>query len=231
METRRNKQKEASTTPERLLNTAERLFAEYGYDGVGMRALADEAGVNLGAATYHYGSKQKLYIETVMRRFRPIGEERIKLLRQAEKEAKGKPVPVEKIVDCMVRPPFMTVLAHPHFPALLARNLFMPPPFMQELLAKELPPFNEPFVAALARTLPNLPLEVLQMRDMFAGGVTLMVSRQLSKMPLRNSPAFCEFVIKEMVTFIAAGLRTESTISDSDLPPGAFSQTLGETDG
>lgn len=229
METRRNKQSNASTTTERLLNTAERLFAEHGYDGVGMRALANEAGVNLGATTYHYGSKQKLYIETVMRRFRPIGEERIKLLRQAEKEAKGKPVPVETIVDCMLRPPFMTVLAHPHFPALLARNLFMPPPFMQEFLAKELPSFNEPFVAALARTLPNLPLEVLQMRDMFAGGVLLMVSRQLSKMPMRNSPAFCEFVIKEMVTFIAAGLRAESTISGVDLRPMAFSQPLPGT--
>jgi hypothetical protein len=116
------------------------------------------------------------------------------------------------------------VLAHPYFPALLARNLFMPPPFMQEFLAKELPPFNDPFLTALARTLPNLPLEVLQVRDVFAGGVLLMVSRQLSKMPMRNSPAFCEFVLKEMVTFITAGLRTESTISGNDLPPMAFSQ-------
>lgn len=231
MKTRRNKQSDASTTTESLLNTAERLFAEYGYDGVGMRALADEAGVNLGATTYHYGSKEKLYIETVMRRFRPIGEERIKLLRQAEKAAKGKPVPVETIVDCMLRPPFMTVLAHPYFPALLARNLFMPPPFMQEFLAKELPTFNEPFVAALARTLPNLPLEVLRMRDMFAGGVILMVSRQLGKMPMRSNPTFCEFVIKEMVTFITAGLRTEPPISGSDLPPMGFPQTLSATTG
>jgi len=224
METRQNKQSDTSTTAERLLNTAERLFAEHGYDGVGMRALADEAGVNLGATTYHYGSKQKLYIETVMRRFRPIGEERIRLLRLAEKEAQGKPVPVETIVDCMLRPPFMTVLTHPHFPALLARNLFMPPPFMQEFLAKELPTFNEPFLAALARTLPNLPLELLRIRDMFAGGVLLMVSRQLGKMPMRNSPDFCELVLKEMVTFIAAGLRTGSTLPGSDLPPMIFAQ-------
>jgi len=219
METRRNKQGEVSATAERLLHAAERLFAEHGYDGVGLRALADAAGVNLGATTYHFGSKEELYMETVMRRFRPISEERIKLLRQAEKEANGKPVPVEKIVDCMLRPPFMTVLVHPHFSALLARNLFMPPLFMQELLAKELPTFNEPFVAALARTLPNLSLEVLQMRNMFAGGISLIVSRQLSKIPMRNSPAFCEFLIKEMVTFIVAGLRAESMISGSDLPP------------
>jgi len=221
MKTPRNKQCDASATTERLLNTAERLFAEHGYDGVGMRALADEAGVNLGAATYHYGSKEKLYIETVMRCFRPISEERIRLLRQAEKEAKGEPVPVETIVECMLRPPFMTVLVHPYFPALLARNLFMPPPFMQEFMAKEGRPVHEPFIAALARTLPDLPMEVLRIREMFARGVLLMF---LSRMPMPKSPEFCESVLKEMVTFIAAGLRTESTISGADPPSRTFSQ-------
>lgn len=224
MKTRRNKQSDPSTTTESLLNAAERLFAEHGYDGVGMRALADEAGVNLGATTYHFGSKEKLYVETVMRRFRPIREEWIRLLRQAETKAKGKPVPLETIVDCMLRPPFMTVLAHPYFPALLTRNIFMPPPFMQKFMAEEGAPFNEPFIAALARTLPNLPLEVLQIREMFARSVLLMFSSKLSRMPIRNSPELCESVLKEMVTFIVAGLRTESTISGAELPPMTFSQ-------
>jgi len=35
-------------TVQRLLDTAERLFGEHGYDGVGMRILAAEAKVNLG---------------------------------------------------------------------------------------------------------------------------------------------------------------------------------------
>ncbi len=54
-----------------LLDMAERLFDEHGYDGVGMRALAEEAKVNLGVAIYHYSSKEALCIETFMRRFRP----------------------------------------------------------------------------------------------------------------------------------------------------------------
>lgn len=223
MRTRQHRQSDISTTKESLLNAAEHLFAEYGYYGVGMRALADEAGVNLNAATYHYGSKENLYKETVMRRFRPIGEERIRLLRQAEKEARGKPVPVETIVDCMWRPPFMTVLEHPYIPALLARNLFLPPPFMQEVMTQEGASFHRPFLEALARTLPNLPLEALRIREMSARGVWLMLSSRLSKMSMRNSPEFYESVLKEMVTFIAAGLRAESTISDADLPPMSFS--------
>jgi AcrR family transcriptional regulator len=53
-----------------LLDTAERLFDEHGYDA-GMRALAEEAKVNLGTAIYHYSSEEALCIKTFMRRFRP----------------------------------------------------------------------------------------------------------------------------------------------------------------
>jgi len=211
-------QSDTSTTTERLLNTAERLFAEYGYDGVGMRALADVAGVNLGAATYHYGSKEKLYIETFMRRFRPVEAERLELLRQAQATAKGKPISVEKIVDCMIRPPFLCALKHPNFPALLARNLFMPPPFMQEFLLKELAPHTEPFVAVLAQALPKLPPDILRMRVMFSGGALLMFVGQLGKMPgpMSGDRKFVEFALKELVRFIATGLQSQPS---SPVPP------------
>lgn len=217
MNTKQLKQGDASTTTERLLDAAERLFAESGYDGVGMRALAQEAGVNLGAATYHYGSKEKLYVEASIRRFRPLVAERVDSLRRAEKASKGKPLSVETIVDCMVRPPFMTVLAHPYFIALLSRNLFMPPTFMQESLLKEFASINEPFVAAFACTLPELPLEVLQLRVGFSSSVLFMFSNKLSRAPIRSKPALCEAVLKEMVAFISAGILADRAALDPDL--------------
>jgi len=186
-----------------------------------MRALADEAGVNLGAATYHFGSKENLYIETIMRCFRPISEERIRLLRQAERETNGKPIPLETIIDCMVRPALMAVLKNPYFPALFARNLFIPPPFLTEVMAKAGRPVHEPFITALSRTLPNLPKETILIREMFSRGVLLMF---LSRIPMQKSPEFYECVLKEMVAFIAAGLRADSTISDADLPSMALSR-------
>ena len=217
MNTKQLKQGDASTTTERLLDTAERLFAESGYDGVGMRALAQEAGVNLGATTYHYGSKEKLYVEASIRRFRPLVAERVDLLRRAEKASKGKPLSVETIVDCMVRPPFMTMSAYPYFIALLSRNLFMPPPFMQESLLREFASIDEPFVAAFVRTLPELPLEVLQLRVEFSGAVLFMFSSKLSRAPIRSKPALCEVVLKEMVAFISAGIRADRAALDTDL--------------
>lgn len=207
---RRNPQEQELATSERLLDTAERLFAEFGFDGVGMRALADEAGVNLGATTYHYGSKEKLYVETFMRRFRPTNAARLERLQQAEKLAGGRPLPVETIVDCMLRPPFMTVLKYPNFPGLLARNLFMPPPFLRAELEKEQGASLQIFAVALAKALPQLDPQTLQLRIIFAGGSLLMVASQMARLGLRESPTHCEAALGALVQFISAGLRAES---------------------
>lgn len=48
-------------TKDKLLKTAALLFARHGTDGVSTRELARQAGVNLCAISYYFGSKQKLY--------------------------------------------------------------------------------------------------------------------------------------------------------------------------
>ena len=44
-----------------LITTGARLFAQNGYNGVSMRTLAAEAGVNLSTVSYHFGGKAGLY--------------------------------------------------------------------------------------------------------------------------------------------------------------------------
>ena len=206
-------------TTERLLDTAEKLFAEFGYDGVGMRALAEEAKVNLGATTYHYGSKEALYIETFMRRFRPTNGERLRLLREAEAAAGGQPLPVEKIVDCMVRPPFLSGLKHPHFHALLARNLFTPPPFLFPILHKDLRPNIEAFADALARSLPQVPRDLIETRVMFSMGTLLPLSAQLGRSRLAEDARLMEVILQEVVRFVSAGLQSEPAVPAGSRPP------------
>ena len=48
-------------TPDRILAVARGLFAERGYRGTSVRAITGRAQANLGAVTYHFGSKEKLY--------------------------------------------------------------------------------------------------------------------------------------------------------------------------
>ncbi len=43
-----------------ILETAENLFAERGFDGTSVRDIADEAGVNVAMISYYFGSKEKM---------------------------------------------------------------------------------------------------------------------------------------------------------------------------
>lgn len=47
---------------ERILAAAERLFAEMGYNGVGIRDIAREASCNISTIYHYFGSKKKLYL-------------------------------------------------------------------------------------------------------------------------------------------------------------------------
>jgi AcrR family transcriptional regulator len=49
-----------TTTKKRILDAAEKLFARQGFHATSMRMLTKEAGVNLAAVNYHFGSKVEL---------------------------------------------------------------------------------------------------------------------------------------------------------------------------
>lgn len=54
-------------TRDALLEAAESLFAERGFEGAGIREIADRAGANIAAISYHFGSKSDLYVHTIRR--------------------------------------------------------------------------------------------------------------------------------------------------------------------
>jgi AcrR family transcriptional regulator len=188
-----------------------------------MRALAAEAGVNLGAATYHFGSKEALYSETFLRRFRSSNAERLRLLREAEAEAKGRPLTVEKIVDCMMRPPFMLGLEHPDFHTLAMRNLFVPPPFIFGALHEEMEPNHRVFIEALRRALPDTPPDLVQLREMFSMGALLAFSMHMNRLHQPRHSKLSKSILKELVRFVAAGLQSVPAVPAADRPafPGA----------
>jgi AcrR family transcriptional regulator len=53
------------STANDLLRHARALFASHGYDGTSVREITAAAGANLGAITYHFGSKRELYDRVV----------------------------------------------------------------------------------------------------------------------------------------------------------------------
>ena len=58
-------------TKERILNTAEVLFAQKGYQAVSVREITSAAKCNLAAVNYHFGNKENLYLEVFRSRWVP----------------------------------------------------------------------------------------------------------------------------------------------------------------
>jgi AcrR family transcriptional regulator len=67
-------------TRTKLLDAAELLFAEHGYDETSLRDVSVAADVNLALSTYHFGKKQRLFEEVVARRAIAIHDRRMQTL-------------------------------------------------------------------------------------------------------------------------------------------------------
>src|ERR1017187_9526216 len=96
-------------TRQKILDAAERLFGEQGYVATSLRHIIAEAGVNLAAIHYHFGSKEELLDQLVMRKAGPVNEERLALLDHYEAEAGAMPVPVDKILRAFLEPPLLRI--------------------------------------------------------------------------------------------------------------------------
>jgi AcrR family transcriptional regulator len=55
-----------------ILQVAERLFAEEGYDGTSIRDISKEANINIAMISYYFGSKEKLLESLVLYRIRSM---------------------------------------------------------------------------------------------------------------------------------------------------------------
>src|SRR5260370_31859352 len=66
------RRRDAAATRDALLAAGAELFAERGYDGVPVTAIAQKAGVNKAMINYHFGGKRKLYRAIVSATFTEI---------------------------------------------------------------------------------------------------------------------------------------------------------------
>jgi AcrR family transcriptional regulator len=211
---------DSPATRDRILDTAERLFGQQGFSCTSLRQITDEAGVNLASVNYHFGSKEELYKGVLIRRLRPINEERIKLLTQAEQLADEQPVPIRSILETFIRPLLRHAAAGSAggiaFLRLISRDLTDPQPFMTAEMVKEFDPLIERYTKVLTQTLPGIPLSELFWRMQFTvGGILYAAAHQRDFE--RISCGLCrgddlEGCLRRLIDFCAAGL--EAPLSD-----------------
>ena len=90
----------------RILHSATRHFAEFGFDDASVREIAGAAKVNSALINYYFRSKDDLYRAVVVQSVQRVAEARVVMLDALEKKAAGKPIPVEVILAATTGPVF-----------------------------------------------------------------------------------------------------------------------------
>ena len=114
--TRRARRRDSVATREALVAAGTELFAERGYDGVPVSAIAGKAGVNKAMINYHFGGKRKLYLAILTATFAEIvaGVERL-----AEST---RPAP-EVLRELVAMVGEVATRRHPHFCTMMLREV------------------------------------------------------------------------------------------------------------
>ena len=211
----------SATTQERILDAAERLFAEKGIDATSLRKVTAAAGVNVAAIHYHFGSKEELLRAVIARRMEPVNQERLKRLDRLE-SATAAPT-VEDLLQAFLEPALDMLDALGERGALLARLVARiysdsSEPLKNVLLA-EMGGIFARFAGALMQALPELPPAEVVLRFQYTAGVlhqSLSIIEhelpveELSPVDLPDLDAAS--VLPRMVSFVAAGLRAPLSV-------------------
>lgn len=203
----------SSTTQARLLDAAEKLFSERGFQGISVREITDLAQANLAAVNYHFGSKAGLIRAIIERHIGPLNELRMRQLAEAEAEAGDVGVPLEKLLRIFFTAPIEHFMQRGRqMPNLLARLHQEPTPEIVEVVVSVFRPLANRFLAAMNRTLPHLSEQQIFARAMFMKGamVHAMADGHLLAAALTDGRVGLDdpqFLIDELVSFCADGFR------------------------
>jgi len=197
------------STKQRILDSAEALFARHGFAGASLRQVTASANVNLAAVNYHFGSKENLINEVFRRRLDELNGQRLRALESVTATAG---YTLEDVLDAFVRPALALSQDNKGgagFVRVLARAYAEHNEQLRKFLHDNYGPALKEFAAAFARLLPHLDKQELYWRlDIVSGALTYAMAdfgmikrRGISEQQHRDLSA------EHLIRFAAAGLR------------------------
>ena len=161
---------ERPDTKTRILDAAEKLFGEKGFDATSLRDITTEADVNLAAVNYHFQSKDSLIEATILRSAGPINDQRLAML-----DAAGTNPTIEQIVNAFVGP----VLEQNFEPmAPLMARVLASPEMMKRVFKQLILDMSQRFSDAIGIALPELsPAERIWRLHFTAGAMAHTIMR------------------------------------------------------
>src|ERR1700691_1175466 len=197
-------------TKQKLLDAAERLFSEQGYGAVSLRQIIADAEVNLAAIHYHFGSKQELLDEVILRKAGPVNRDRLARLDRLE-AAPGGP-PVEQVLEAFLMPMAEAAGQNPEFCKLMGR--MQAEGILTEVVARNFQPMLGRFLGALRKTVPDLPENEFRWRVHFMQG-SIAHTMSSDPAPLAGAKDVGGFPgrIERLIAFLSGAFRAPAGVA------------------
>lgn len=204
----------ANDTAAKLLDAAERLFAQQSYEGTSIREITSAAGVRLALAHYHFGSKQDLFRAVLARRADIVNASRLSLLDHFRSLRGTKPLLVEQIVRSYISPYVYwckTGGAGWRDYAILGARILSSDAWIS-LLSELFDDLAQTFLSELRRTFPRCDEDKIQWAFDFLVGSMASTFSQNNRIQ-RLSEGLCssdelEAACSRLIPFISTGIET-----------------------
>ncbi|MFD7815418.1 TetR/AcrR family transcriptional regulator [Streptomyces sp. NPDC059785] len=201
-------------TRTKILDAAERLFAEHGYRGTSVRAITNLAGANLAAVAYHFGSKAELMAAVARRVIEPITT--AQRARLDELLARTADPSVADLVEAFAGPLFDEMPTGDDSGArtsrLIVTILSDPAEEARSWTGPDEAAVRERYLAAFARALPGLAPQELEFRLRGILAVTAVDRVEVHNQPTPGCPAAAgEEARRWAITFLTAAMSAPAT--------------------
>lgn len=200
------------STKTRILDAAEKLFADKGFNGTSLREITSQAEVNLAAVNYHFGSKKEL-IKAVMSRY--MNELAPKLELALQQELAKEPPTLESVFFAFVEPLLSLNQFQHHgttiFLQLLGRGYSDSQGFLRWFMTTQYPSVIDSFVQAVHKAYPELSAEDMFWRLHFTmGTIVFTMSSSDALMDIARNDFKRQLdisgVLEQVIPYIAAGV-------------------------
>jgi AcrR family transcriptional regulator len=206
--------KQVIDTKQKILNTAERLIGEQGYSATSLRQIIGAAGVNLAAVHYHFGSKEELLDEVILRKAGPVNAERLARLDRLQDAAA--PPTVTEILEAFLEPMAAAADNDPAFVHMMGR--IMSEGLLQMIVQKHFQVVVRRVHGALRQALPWLPEDEFLWRTHFMiGAMAHTMCGQPDTTGKGGASGTFRERIERLIAFLSGGF--EAPVPESSLSP------------
>ena len=201
-------------TRDRILDAAEELFAQRGYEGVSVRQIMSQAGADVSLAYYHFKSKRDLFDQVMLRRVETLNDLRLAALEAVERRHPDDAPTVEEIIAAFTHP-LLDLLANEHeewkYYFQLIAQINASPEWGGELMTRYFDPLVKRFIEALRTALPDCSEEDLFWSYHFLSGALTLTFAETGRID-NLSGGVCKSsdmrsINERMPEFLAAGFR------------------------